>query len=213
MNMQRIIASLTVVSAVVTMTALNNIQVGNAMQFVGLNLVDSNRHDTLEQKKIDAKMDSADTQRKDTARMTSATDSLLNALDSIKSKFDNEHGITNEGNKKATQWNDSVAAAEDSINKHKKKSALEAPVTYEAKDSMTMFMDTKNAYLYGEANVKYQNIELNSENITMNMDSSIVHAVYGLDTLGNKIGLPVFKEGSQEYKSETMSYNFDTKKG
>ena len=47
MNMQRIIASLTVVSAVVTMTALNNIQVGNAMQFVGLNLVDSNRHDTL----------------------------------------------------------------------------------------------------------------------------------------------------------------------
>lgn len=213
MNMQRIIASLTVVSAVVTMTALNNIQVGNAMQFVGLNLVDSNRHDTLEQKKIDAKMDSADTQRKDTARMTSATDSLLNALDSIKSKFDNEHGIINEGNKKATQWNDSVAAAEDSINKHKKKSALEAPVTYEAKDSMTMFMDTKNAYLYGEANVKYQNIELNSENITMNMDSSIVHAVYGLDTLGNKIGLPVFKEGSQEYKSETMSYNFDTKKG
>ena len=78
---------------------------------------------------------------------------------------------------------------------------------------MTFFMNTKNAFLYGKANVKYQNIELTSENIRMNMDSSTVYATYGLDSVGSKFGTPVFKEGSDEYKSETMSYNFDTKKG
>ena len=141
------------------------------------------------------------------------TDSLTAMLDSMKVKFDREHGIKVDEGRGAQQWNDSIAAVEDSIRKTKKKSALEAPVVYEAKDSMTVFMDTKNAFLYGDANVKYLNIELTSEQMTMNMDSSIVHAVYGLDSIGDKFGLPIFKEGSEEYKSEKMSYNFDTKKG
>lgn len=47
----------------------------------------------------------------------------------------------------------------------------------------------------------------------MNMDSSTVYAVYGLDSLGNKFGMPVFKDGGEEYKSENMTYNFETKKG
>lgn len=211
--MQRIIASLAVVSAVITVTAFNNTLVGNTLHNAGLNLVDSTGSDSASARKMEPGKPIAAIQGKDTIRLTTSSDSLLNALDSIKNSFDKEHGIENAGNPKAVQWNDSVAAAEDSINKRKKKSALEAPVTYEAKDSMTMFMDTKNAFLYGEANVKYQNIELTSENITMNMDSSVVHASYGLDSLGNKFGEPVFKEGGTDYKSETMSYNFDTKKG
>ena len=142
------------------------------------------------------------------------SDSLLTALDSLKKVFDIEHGIESDNQSKATQWNDSVAAAEDSIRKaESSKGVLEAPVVYEAKDSMTFFMNTKNAFLYGDADVKYQNIELTSENITMNMDSSIVHAIGATDSLGKKFGEPVFKDGGDEYKSKTMSYNFKTKKG
>lgn len=110
------------------------------------------------------------------------------------------------------QWNDSIAQAEDSIQKSRK-SALEDPVAYEAKDSIVFYMDSKNAFLYGNAKVEYQNITLQSENITMNMDSSLVHAVGALDSLGNLYGKPIFKQGNDEYKSETMSYNFDTRKG
>ena len=106
-----------------------------------------------------------------------------------------------------------MAAAEDSIRKSQKKSALEAPVVYEAKDSMTFFMGTKNAFLYGDANVKYQQIDLKSENIRMNMDSSIVHAVGAVDTLGKKFGEPIFKDGNDEYQMKALSYNFKTKKG
>ncbi len=208
MNKQRIIASVAVISAVFTMTAFNYTLVGSKEKIADLNLVDSIKGDTSAAKKMEPGLVAPAGK----GEMTAMSDSLLSALDSIKSSFDKEHGIADGKGSRAVQWNDSVAAAEDSIKKSRK-SALEAPVTYEAKDSMTMFMDTKNAYLYGEANVKYQNIELNSENITMNLDSSVVHAKYGVDTLGVKFGLPVFKEGSQEYKSETMSYNFDTKKG
>ena len=112
----------------------------------------------------------------------------------------------------ATQWNDSLAQVEDSINKSKK-GALEDPVAYEAKDSIVFIMDSKNAYLYGSGKVEYQNITLTSENITMNMDSSLVHAVGVVDSLGRLYGKPIFKQGKDEYQSETMSYNFDTRKG
>lgn len=140
-----------------------------------------------------------------TANVVNEDSVALSLLDSLKAKYsDNGTGI---------QWNDSVAAAEDSIKQHQKKSILEAPVVYEAKDSVIFIMTTKNAYLYGDGNVKYQNIELASEQIVMNMDSSIVHAVGVKDTLGVLQGTPIFKQGSDEYKSETMSYNFKTKKG
>ena len=136
-------------------------------------------------------------------------DSLyLTNLDSLKKAFDEAHG----GNPAAVQWNDSIAQVEDSIKKTKKKSPLEAPVIYEAKDSVVFFMGSKNAYLYGDGKVDYQNINLTAEQITMNMDSSIVHAVGVPDSLGRLVGKPVFKQGNDEYEQETMTYNFSTRK-
>ena len=143
--------------------------------------------------------------------LDSAANATLLNLDSLKRQFDEEHGL--KGNPRATQWNDSIAAVEDSISKSKKKSALDHPVTYEAKDSIVFYMDTKNAYLYGESQVNYTNMQLTAAKIAMNMDSSIVHAVHELDTLGNMYGKPVFQEGSDEYVSEKMEYNFETRKG
>lgn len=93
-----------------------------------------------------------------------------------------------------------------------KKSGLEAPVYYQAKDSIVMTSGNW-AYLFGEGNVKYQTIELEAENIEMNMDSSLVHATFGLDSIGLEFGYPLFKEGDQQYESKNMRYNFDSKKG
>ena len=129
-------------------------------------------------------------------------------LDSLKNLYGKQTG-----NSKVVQWNDSVAAAEDSIRASKKESPLEAPVEYTAEDSVVFIMGKKNAYLYGDAKVNYTNIELKSEQIQMNMDSSIVHAVGVRDTLGKLSGTPIFKEGDDTYESETMSYNFKTRKG
>ncbi len=105
---------------------------------------------------------------------------------------------------------DSTTLAEDSI--PKKQTGLDAPVSYQATDSIVMTAGNW-AYLYGEGDVKYQNIELQSELIEMNMDSSIVFAKFGLDSIGQEFGYPLFKEGDQQYESKTMRYNFGTKKG
>ncbi|MFT4223714.1 putative LPS assembly protein LptD [Dysgonomonas sp.] len=94
----------------------------------------------------------------------------------------------------------------------KKKSALEAIVDYTAKDSIVMTADNWG-YLYGEAEVKYTDITLKGEKIFMNMDSSLVYATFGLDSVGKEFGFPVFADKSSELESKTMKYNFKTKKG
>ena len=93
-----------------------------------------------------------------------------------------------------------------------KKEPLEAPVVYEASDSI-VFTKGGYAHLYGEGKVNYQNIELTSAVISMNMDSSTVYAHGVADTAGVESGLPVFKDGDTPYESKTMRYNFKTRKG
>ena len=93
-----------------------------------------------------------------------------------------------------------------------RKNGLEAPVSYQAKDSIVM-TGANWAFLYGASDVKYQQIQLQSERIEMNMDSSLVYATFGKDTLGNEFGYPVFIDGQQQYESKSMRYNFGTKKG
>ena len=46
----------------------------------------------------------------------------------------------------------------------------------------------------------------------MNMDSSIVHAVGRPDSTGKVQNQPVFKQGSDQYEPERISYNFKTRK-
>ena len=59
---------------------------------------------------------------------------------------------------------DSITA--DSINRARK-NGIDAPVTYEAKDSMIYDANTKTAFLYGKSNVKYENMDLTAAKINM----------------------------------------------
>jgi hypothetical protein len=134
MRSQRFIAFFLVLVTVLSMTAFNLPLVGKFYGIVGHHAVDS--IDSVVLSEQDSMVPITEV---DSMVPMSETDSLLLNLDSLKAQFDREHGI---GEKKsgAVQWNDSVAAAEDSIKRAQKKSALEAPVVYTAKDSMTFFM-------------------------------------------------------------------------
>ena len=101
----------------------------------------------------------------------------------------------------------------DSLNK-KKKNGIDAPVNFSANDSMVYDAQKKVAHLYGSSNVKYETMDLKSEKIALNMDSSIVHAtgVYK-DSTKQLIGTPTFAMGSDNYESDTMAFNFKSKKG
>ncbi|MBR4705769.1 MAG: LPS-assembly protein LptD [Paludibacteraceae bacterium] len=94
-----------------------------------------------------------------------------------------------------------------------KKSDLKAPVYYQSADSMVM---TKNgtAYLHGKGELKYETMELTSEYIRMNLDSSLVYAQGVYDSLNYEwIGKPVFKDGKDSYETNEMTYNIRTQKG
>ena len=106
---------------------------------------------------------------------------------------------------------DSIKA--DSANR-RRKNGIDAPVTYSSKDSLVYFGDTKKAYLFGNANVKYTDMDLTAEKINMQLDSSLVHATGAMDTVTKtQFGLPVFVTGSDKYETDTMAFNFKTKKG
>ncbi len=100
----------------------------------------------------------------------------------------------------------------DSINR-KKEGALDAPVTFSSEDSMVYDAKSKVAKLYGKSNVKYQNMDLSSDRIQMSLDSSLVRATGTADTTGAISGTPVFTMGQDKYESDTMAFNFKTKKG
>ena len=96
----------------------------------------------------------------------------------------------------------------------RQRSGLEAPVDYTAKDSLVYDATTGFAHLYGEAKVHYQNMDLSADYISLNMDSTIVHAQGVPDSTGKAMkGTPIYKQGSENYESERMSFNFKTKKG
>ena len=93
-----------------------------------------------------------------------------------------------------------------------KKQAIDAPIQYEANDSI-VFTQGGYAHLFGQGKVNYQRIELQADAITMNMDSSTVYARGVADTAGVVSGTPIFKDGDTPYESQIMRYNFKTKKG
>ena len=101
----------------------------------------------------------------------------------------------------------------DSINRSRK-NGIDSPVDYSADDSLTYDAAVKMANLYGSSKVKYQNMDLESDRISMSLDSNLVHATGTMDSTKMELtGTPVFKMGSDEYESDTMAFNFKTKKG
>ena len=101
----------------------------------------------------------------------------------------------------------------DSLNKQKKNS-IEMPVDYTANDSMVYDATSRKVHLFGKANVKYEGMDLESEKIAISLDSSIVHATGVKDTAQKALsGTPVFKMGNDSYESDTIAFNFKSKKG
>lgn len=101
----------------------------------------------------------------------------------------------------------------DSLNR-KRSGGIEAPIEYTANDSLVYDARTQTAHLFGSSNVKYQNMNLASDKIYMSLDSSLVHATGTRDSsvkdgVKNK---PVFTMGQDKYETDTIAFNFKTKK-
>ena len=93
------------------------------------------------------------------------------------------------------------------------KPMLEAIITYSAADSIIPDFENQKMYMYKNGVINYQNIELKADYIMLDLAKKEVYAEGLPDSTGTVVGNPIFKEGSDEFESKTMRYNFETQKG
>jgi hypothetical protein len=93
------------------------------------------------------------------------------------------------------------------------KDSMDAPVDYGGRDSI--YFDNKNnlVHLYGQAYVKYRNLDLTANYIVIDIKNSIATAEPYPDSAGVMKGFPHFKDGTQDLDLKKLKYNFKTSKG
>ena len=92
-------------------------------------------------------------------------------------------------------------------------SAIESKVEYLADDSIRLDVSEQKVYLFGNANINYEEITLKAAYIEFDLKNNIVFAKGIIDSAGKEIGKPVFDENEQSFSAKTITYNFETTKG
>ncbi len=103
---------------------------------------------------------------------------------------------------------DSVAVADSS-----RSTVLDAKIAYNALDSIVVSLDGQKVYLYNDAVVTYQSIELKADYIELDLQNKEVYAEGVPDSADVVQGNPIFRDGEEEFESKTMRYNFESEKG
>ena len=108
-----------------------------------------------------------------------------------------------------------VIAVKDSVNNDsitKPKGLLDGIINYKAKDITSVNQKKKQIYLYNEAQVQYQDMDIQSGVITIDYANDLVYAGRIKDSLGNYSQPPVFKQGSDIVEPDSIVFNMKTKK-
>ncbi|WP_331962107.1 putative LPS assembly protein LptD [Ohtaekwangia sp.] len=92
------------------------------------------------------------------------------------------------------------------------KGDIETTINYSAKDSIRATLDNQMVWLYGQAKIVYGDIELEAEEIVIDYANNTLTAHGRRDSLGQRIGYPVFKNGPELYETKDIVYNFKTKR-
>ena len=102
----------------------------------------------------------------------------------------------------------------DTFHINSSKDSLEAPVTYQADDSMIFDVPGKKILLYGkESTVKFSDNELKAPGIEFDQRTNMVSAYLKKDTSGKVISFPTFNQVDLKTVSDTIAFNMKTGKG
>lgn len=90
---------------------------------------------------------------------------------------------------------------------------LDAPVQYQANDSIINDIRNNRVILFGEATVIYPEILLKADYIEIDWQNNIAIAKGLPDSLGRLQGTPQFASGGEVINAEEIRFNLETKKG
>lgn len=91
--------------------------------------------------------------------------------------------------------------------------AITSVVEYSARDSVVNDLQRRITILFGDAMVKYEDMELRADYIEIDFEHNELYACGVADSNGNIHGYPVFSQNSESYYAHEIKYNFTTKKG
>lgn len=92
-------------------------------------------------------------------------------------------------------------------------SAIETKVVCTATDSVWRDMNRKKIFYFGNAEAKYDDINLTAACLEFDLETSTCRAYGVADSLGKLQGRPLFKQGETTFEAVEMLYNFKSKKG
>lgn len=109
---------------------------------------------------------------------------------------------------------DTLKQASDTTKKVVETSAfLKEKVTYSATDSMLIDKVNQKAYLFNNAVVLYDGLNLKAGYIEIDFGKNLVYATSIKDSAGKDVQKPVFEQGEDKFTAGKITYNFKTKKG
>ena len=93
------------------------------------------------------------------------------------------------------------------------KDSLDAPVKYSAEDSAVVLVKQKKILLYGKTKTEYKDIILTAPRVELDQQTQILTAYNRKDSAGQVIEVAHFKQGENEFSSDTIRYSFKTQVG
>ncbi len=108
---------------------------------------------------------------------------------------------------------DTAAIDTSKVKKKKKSDDFKSKVTYSARDSVAYSQDYSKFFLYGDVKIEYEDIELKAAYVEYDLPKNMVFASGLKDTADQYVGKPEFKKGKETFKSDSLHYNFKSKKG
>ena len=131
---------------------------------------------------------------------TTIADNVQRTADSLQSQIDDIQHPVDSNNQQSVSDSQSKTFLEDKIERSCNDSTIQD------------FRNNKIRY-YGGAKVVYEDITIEADFIEFDFETRTVFAKGLLDSVGKLHGTPVFIEGDKRYQSESMTFNFETKKG
>jgi lipopolysaccharide assembly outer membrane protein LptD (OstA) len=92
------------------------------------------------------------------------------------------------------------------------KGGIDTKITYKCVDLINRDIINKRFILTNNAVINYGEIEIKADSIVIDMNTNLLYAIGRKDTTGKVVGKPAFKEGSNEFASDELTYNFKTRK-
>lgn len=92
-------------------------------------------------------------------------------------------------------------------------SDLQSKIRYTSFDTIDFDIAHNKVYLHRNAQIDYEDITLNADWIEIDWKTNTIYAKGLPDSSGKIVGVPVFKQNTDEVKAATILYNFESKKG